>query len=174
MDIETTGFNGLISVIGLYKPKQGVVEYDCYVRGFNLNRDELKKALQGCMMLITYNGITFDIPRVKKEFPGIIPDDIPVIDLYRFARRLGMNTNLQVLENTYRIERLDDSIKKMKIATRLWRRFEIYRDGEALKSLIAYNRQDTVNLYPLAESLYDEVYRQVCCRQSMQRIAVEG
>ena len=50
--------------------------------------------------------------------------------------------------------------------------YERYRDNEGLRNLIAYNRQDTVNLYPLAESLYYEVYRQICCRQTMEKIAI--
>ena len=153
LDIETTGYNGPIAVIGLYKPKDGVMECESFVKGKNLDRETLRKAFDGCKMLITYNGLYFDVPKVKQEFPGIIREGTPVIDLYRFAKNLELDTNLKVLENTLGIERLEDYQKKRGIATKLWRKYSQYNDALALNMLLEYNRQDTINLYPIAEEL---------------------
>ncbi|MFH1787321.1 MAG: ribonuclease H-like domain-containing protein [archaeon] len=113
----------------------------------------LSNALKNCPLLITYNGIKHDIPKINSEFQNIIPKNIPVIDIYRFSRRLGFNTNLKVLENTFNISRLKESSKKRRIATKLWREYLDKDDLQALEELLEYNKQDTINLYFLAEKL---------------------
>ncbi len=152
LDIEVTRFNGPISVMGLYQPKEGVIECQQLVKGRELNRENVVQAFSNCSLLITFNGRKFDLPRIKREFPGVIPP-IPTLDLYLFARRLGMKTNLKVLENTFGIDRLDPRTKRRGIAVKLWKRYITYGDQNALNLLLEYNKQDTVNLYPLAEEL---------------------
>ena len=154
LDIEVSRYNGPISVLGLYQPKDGLIECQQFVKGKDLTRENLVQAFTGCTMLITFNGRKFDVPRIKREFPGVIPN-IPIIDLYLFARRLGMKTNLKVLENTFGIDRLDPRTKRRGIAVRLWKRYITYGDEKALALLLEYNKQDTVNLYPLAEELME-------------------
>lgn len=151
IDIETTRFNGPISVLGLYRPRDGVIEYEAFVKGQNLSGRNLKTAFANCKLLITFNGLRFDIPHIRKWFPGALPN-LPVIDLYLFARRLGLNASLKVIESTLGIDRLEMQ-GQQKIAVRLWQRFERYQDHNALRRLLEYNRQDTINLYPLAEEL---------------------
>ena len=167
LDIETTGYNGEISIIGLYKPKDGPIECESLIKGENLNYENLKRMLVNCRMLITYNGISFDIPKVKKEFPGTIPDGIPVIDLYRFARKLGLNTNLKILENMLAVERIYAFSKKRRIAVKLWKRYVAYNDTQALSMLLEYNKQDTINLYPIAEQLVDMVYEKLGIKETL-------
>ena len=159
LDIETTDWGGPVAVVGLYRPKEGPVEYESYVKGQNLDARNLKAAFDGCKLLITYNGLAFDVPKIQEEFPGVIPADIPVLDLYLFARRLGWNTSLRVLEDTFHISRLTERSKEKGNAVRLWRRYEDRKDAGALQDLLEYNRQDTVNLHPLAEHLTRQVYR---------------
>ena len=154
LDIETTGWNQPISVIGLYRPKEGIPEVTQLIRGENLTRENLLGALHACQLLITYNGIKFDLKRIRQDFPGTIPYEIPVLDLYRYAKRCGLNTNLKTMENTFGIDRMDPFSKRRGIAVSLWRRYE-NGDQEALKKLLEYNRQDTINLYPLAELLLE-------------------
>lgn len=85
LDIETVSFNGPISVVGIYRPRDGVMESDAFVRGRNLSADVLKAAFADCKMFITFNGRQFDVPHIRKLFPGAIPETMPVIDLYLFA-----------------------------------------------------------------------------------------
>ena len=152
LDIETTGWNKPISVIGLYRPKEGIPEVLQLIRGQSLTRENLTWALNGCKLLITYNGIKFDLKRIRQDFPGILPYNIPVLDLYRFSKRCGIKTDLKSLENTFRIDRMEEFSKRKGIAVDLWRRYQ-NGDQEALRKLLEYNRQDTINLYPLAEEL---------------------
>jgi uncharacterized protein len=153
VDIETTHFNGPISVMGVFKPEEGPVESLSFVRGRDLSLENLRQVFAGVRLLITFNGVSFDIPRIRQEFPGVLPDSIPVLDLYRLAWRLGLNTNLKVLENTFGISRLEEEQSQRFNAVRLWKRYAALKDEEALRKLVAYNRQDTINLYPLANYL---------------------
>ena len=153
VDIETTHFNGPISVMGVFKPEDGPVESLSFVRGRDLTQENLRTVFSDVRLLITFNGVSFDIPRIRREFPGALPESIPVLDLYRLAWRLGFNTNLKVLENTFGISRLEEEQSQRFSAVRLWKRYAAFRDEEALQKLIAYNRQDTINLYPLANYL---------------------
>jgi uncharacterized protein len=153
LDIETIGFNRAICMVGLYKPQDGLIDCDVFIRGKNLNKEILKESFQGCKMIITYNGISFDIPRIKKEFPGVIPEDVQMLDLYLLAKQLNYNTNLKLLESCMGIDRLHEESKQRGIAIKLWRKYANGGNQEALKKLIEYNKQDTINLYPLAEKL---------------------
>jgi uncharacterized protein len=156
VDIETEGFNKPISVIGFYKPQDGIAEVNQFVRGQNLDSESIRNFLIGCRLLITFNGRKFDIPRIESEFPGSVPK-VPIIDLYLFARELNLNTNLKVLEKTFMIDRTDQKTERRRIAVKLWWRYKTYNDQKALATLLEYNKQDTINLYPLAEKLISMV-----------------
>jgi len=145
--------NKPISVIGLFTPKDGPVEHDVFIRGRNLTWENLAKAFKDCHLIITYNGLAHDIPKIRSEFPSLLPDDFPILDLYRIAKRLGYDTNLKSLEFNFGIKRLYDYTERRHIAVRLWKKYEEKKDEQALNMLIEYNKQDTVNLYLLAEQL---------------------
>lgn len=154
LDVECTGSNGPLSVIGLYRPKEGEIDCISLVKGKNLNSEELKKAFEGCKLLITYNGLSFYIKKIDYEFPGVLPK-VPVLDLYLFAKKLNLDTNLKVLETTLGIDRLYEFTKKRDIAVKLWQKYIKNHREETLNQLIEYNKQDAINLYPLAEKLVE-------------------
>ncbi len=162
LDIETTGWNQSISVIGLYRPASGVPEILQLVRGKDLTKENVQAAFSGAQLLITYNGFALDIKRINEEFPGCIPKGIIVFDLFYVAQRLGIHTDLKVLENTFGIERLDEFSKRKYIAVKLWKQYQRRNDLTALSKLLEYNRQDTINLYPLAEELCGLVRKAGC------------
>ena len=152
VDIERTSFNGPIAVVGLYEPKDGIVECRQFIRGKDLNAENLRKTLSRYKLLVTYNGLYYDIPVIEHEFPGTFAHDRKVLDLYLLSRKLQVTASLKTWENTLGIERPNGQIRKG-TAIKLWQRFERYNDRKALQLLLEYNRQDTVNLYPLAERL---------------------
>jgi len=39
----------------------------------------------------------------------------------------------------------------------MWKAYERYNDLSALKKLIEYNREDTINLYPILEELIKKI-----------------
>lgn len=151
IDIEMEGKEGMITVVGIYRPVEGRIECTTLIRGESLTKAGLKTAFDGCRMLITFNGTSSDLKKIAQQFPGVLPK-VPHLDLYLLARKLKLDTNLKVLERTLGIERPEQVDKKIS-PVRLWRRFEKYEDRKALQQLVDYNRQDTINLYPLAEKL---------------------
>lgn len=161
LDIETDGIHGPITVVGLYQPKDGPIEHSFLVNGRDLTIENLKRALIGCRMLITFNGIRSDIPKLRSSYPSVLPDNIAIIDLYYWSLKLGIGTSLKVLEGMFDIFRIDEYTKRRHIATKLWRRWRDKGDRWALAKLIEYNRQDTINLYPLATSLSEYSRRSI-------------
>ena len=155
LDIETTGMNKPISLVGLYRPKEGAIEHEVLIKGKNLTTANLQKVFMNCKMIITYNGRTFDVPRINKEFPGAIPRNIPHFDVYHISKAAGFNTNLKALEQMLGIERLRPETQKRGIAVKLWRKYKRYNHLKALETLIEYNKQDAVNLYPISEKLVE-------------------
>ena len=154
IDIEVTSIKGPISVIGIYQPREGLVTCDSLVKGKDLTAENLRDSFRGCKLLITFNGNSFDIPRIKREFPGVIPD-VPKLDLYLVAKKLNLNAGLKLLEGQFNIFRSDLVADKTRIAVKLWKKYMRTRDERALNMLIEYNKQDAVNLHPLAEHLIE-------------------
>ncbi|HXX53141.1 MAG TPA: ribonuclease H-like domain-containing protein [Thermodesulfovibrionales bacterium] len=153
LDIETNGYQpgsgGYVTVVGLYDG----YEWRALVAGENLTVENLNKELSGYKCLVTYYGASFDIPFLLRAFPGA-RFDIPHFDLCYAAKRLGFSGGLKKLETSLGIER-DDEVKGMGgyDAVRLW---ELARRGsdEARRLLLIYNREDTVNLFRIADILY--------------------
>ena len=54
------------------------------------------------------------------------------------------------------IERPGEALIRKGSAIQLWQRYEQLHDQWALDMLLAYNRQDTINLYPLAEAMMSD------------------
>ncbi len=159
LDIETSRFNGPISILGLYQPSEGEMDCTQLIKGKNLTHEDIANAMSACKLIITYNGIKFDLPMIKKEFPGAIPK-VPIIDLFLFAEKLKVRTNLKVLENTFDIVRPEPLSTKRGKAIKRWRRYIKYGDQQALQNLLEYNKQDTINLYLLAEKLVSMAIQQ--------------
>ncbi len=153
LDIETNGFmpgqGGYPTVVGLYDGR----DYRTFIRGQNLTAEELSKELSGYRLIVTFYGSVFDIPYLCKTFRGL-SFSLPHFDLCFALKRLGINGGLKRIEEHFGIKR-DDSVRGMDgyDAVRLW--YE-YRRGsnEALELLLRYNQEDTVNLYHLAERIY--------------------
>ncbi|MGD0884739.1 MAG: ribonuclease H-like domain-containing protein [Thermodesulfovibrionales bacterium] len=156
LDIETNGFQpgsgGYVTVVGLYNG----YEWRSLVAGENLTVENLNKELSGYRCLITYYGVSFDIPFLLRSFPGA-RFDIPHFDLCFAARKLGFTGGLKKLEAVLGIER-DEDVRGMDgyDAVKLW---EHSRRGseEARRLLLLYNREDTVNLFRIADILYQQL-----------------
>lgn len=148
LDIETTGSgpHSHPTVIGLYDFAEG--EYHAYVRGENLH--EFEEALDRYKVLVTFFGTGFDIPVLKNWDPRLRFDQIHV-DLCPLLRRLGHRGGLKRVEKQLGIARPDevDGMSGLD-AVRLWWQWK-RGDQEALGRLIAYNREDVVNMVRLLQ-----------------------
>ncbi len=156
LDIETNGLmpwsGGIVTVIGIYNG----FDYVCFVHGETLTAEAVMKELERYDYLVTFYGTGFDIPYLLKALPGL-RFDIPHFDVCFGARSLGFHGGLKKLEAQLGISR-DENVRHMDgyDAVKLWEYFR-KGSGEALDQLILYNKEDTVNLYALAEMIYRQM-----------------
>lgn len=152
VDIETDGGFGpeAITVIGCY---DGVT-----ARTFVAERDleAAREFIEGFPLVVTYNGATFDMPLIRARFPYNLFNHVHV-DLRFPLHRLGLRGGLKIIEQMVGIERgpLAQGLDGWD-AVRLWREWQ---EGSArsLEVLLAYNREDIVNLAPLMRLAYDRL-----------------
>lgn len=153
LDIETNSLSptsgGYVTVVGMYDGQA----YKCFIRGENLTADALNEELSKYKYLITFYGSVFDIPFLRVYFRRL-RFGIPHFDLCFGARRLGLRGGLKKLEQHFEIQRQDE-VKGMDgyDAVLLWQEAE-KGNSRALDLLILYNKEDTVNLFGMAESIY--------------------
>ncbi len=156
LDIETTGLSterNDITMVGIYNGR----EYTSFIKGINLEEEALKRELEKYSLFITFYGSGFDIPFLKAKFPSL-SFEMPHMDLCFASRRIGLKGGLKRIEEVLGLER-EDEVKGMSgfDAVRLWKRWEVYGEREALETLVDYNRTDVVNLKPLAEHVYSKL-----------------
>ncbi len=145
LDIETDGRTGgeAITTVGLYDG----TTFRCLVRGEDLH--EFPDVISHYGVIVTFFGAGFDIPLLQRKFPHAPLDQIH-IDLCPLMRDLGYRGGLKKIEEDLGIERSPETKGLSgRDAIWLWRDHERGRSG-ALERLVAYNREDVVNLETLA------------------------
>lgn len=155
LDIETDGGMGpeAISCVGLYDGKA----FRCLVAGEDLGL--FPDIISHYSMIVTFFGGGFDLPILKRAFANFHMDHIH-IDLCPTLKRLGFRGGLKKIERQVGIVRSAETDGLTgRDAVRLWRMHQ-YGDRHALDRLIAYNREDVVNMERLAEIAYDRLARQ--------------
>jgi uncharacterized protein YprB with RNaseH-like and TPR domain len=150
LDIETTGLGAgsVITTIAVYDGQA----IRTYVRDQNLH--EFPADIRGYQLLVTYNGRTFDVPFLEREFAGLRLRQ-PHVDLRYLLASLGYRGGLKGCEQKLGIgrpEALQDVDGFM--AVRLWWAHE-RGDPRALPALLRYNIEDTLNLRWLMETAYN-------------------
>ncbi len=107
-------------------------------------------------LLVTFFGTGFDLPCIRRTFPGLKLNGLH-IDLCPLFRRLSLTGGLKSIENQLGISR---SAKTTGLdgwdAVRLWREWEL-GSKESLQVLLEYNREDIVNLATLLDYGYREM-----------------
>ena len=153
LDIETSGYDQWINditIIGLFDG----AEVRTFVNGKNL--EEFETAIADYDLVITFNGACFDLPFIKRCFPGI---SLPKghIDLRFVLKKMGLGGGLKKIEKDMGIIRSDEieGVDGFE-AVRLWQRYQ-WGDEKALETLISYNNADIMNLEPLMEMAYEKM-----------------
>ena len=153
LDIETdgNGKNQQITMIGLYDGDT----YRCLIQGDNL--ENFRDIISHYSMIVTFFGGSFDVPVLEQEFRGVRFDQIH-IDLCPTLAQVGVRGGLKKIEKQLGIERSPETEGLTgRDAVFLWRKYQQRRDEAALDRLIAYNKEDCVNLEKLAEFAYDKL-----------------
>jgi hypothetical protein len=153
LDIETTGlFPGCaeVTVVGVFDGK----DYEALVAGKNLTLINLRRAMEGCKLLVTYYGRNFDVPFLQVTYPAL-DFRMPHFDLCFTGRRLGLKGGLKAVEKSLGIERPEE-IEHVDgfEAVQLWYQY-MSGNKKALDRLITYNQADTKNLARIAPVVYE-------------------
>lgn len=151
LDIETDGFSDKVTSVAVF----GAEGPRAFVRGIDLERFPEEVARYG--MVVTFNGASFDLPILRRAFPGIELPPVHV-DLRVLFRRLGERGGLKAIEQRLGLERPGavEGVDGFE-AVRLWRRWESRRDRGALLRLVEYNVYDTIQLRPLLDIGYNRM-----------------
>jgi uncharacterized protein YprB with RNaseH-like and TPR domain len=148
LDVETDG-DALTAI--------GVLDRDgprVFLAGRDLDR--FPDAARAWKLLVTYNGLAFDVPALRRAFPGWRPPRAHV-DLCHLWRRLGHAGGLKLLEAETGVGRPPHlAALRGHDAVRLWRAHE-RGDREALRLLVDYNLHDAVNLRTLMDLGYNRM-----------------
>ncbi len=151
VDIETDGGKGgqSITMIGLYDGQ----EFECFIRKQSL--ESFRDRISHFSMIITFFGASFDLPIILKAFPRLVLDQVHV-DLCPTLKSVGVGGGLKKIEKFFGIDRGGDTDGLNGYdAILLWRKWEMTRNQGALDRLVAYNREDVVNMERLAEIAYE-------------------
>jgi uncharacterized protein YprB with RNaseH-like and TPR domain len=153
LDIETTGYYGDITVIGMY----GCKEVMTLVKDRSLDKHNLKGIMSRYKMLVTFNGLSFDIPVINRYFNGVVPD-VPHLDLRFPLAKLGFTGGLKAIEERLNVKRSEATRGLSGLdAVRLWNEYKKTGDDSALNLLVEYNTEDIINLRPLADFVFSEM-----------------
>jgi uncharacterized protein len=157
LDIETDGGVSLdcITTIGMYDGH----EFKVFIKGKDL--ESFPEAIAPYGMVVTFFGTGFDVPVLQKRFPKVRLDQIHV-DLCPAMRQLGYRGGLKRIERQLGIRRSPQTVGLTGFdAVMLWRRYANFGDKRALERLVAYNREDVVNLERVADFAYQNLRQQV-------------
>jgi uncharacterized protein YprB with RNaseH-like and TPR domain len=152
LDIETDGgmYADSITTVGLYDGS----DFTCLVKDDTLG--SFPDVISRYGMIVTFFGTGFDVPMLKKAFPSVPFDQIH-LDLCPTLKQLGIRGGLKRIEKQMGIARGDDTEGlDGRDAIYLWRYYQ-RGDDKALETLIAYNKEDVVNLETLAEIAYNRL-----------------
>lgn len=155
LDIETTGLSlrSPVTVVGIHDGRRT----HSLVRGRDLTGPNLEAVMSSVDLMVTFNGKSFDLPVLRSQYPGWIPD-IPHVDLRHLMARLGHTGGLKKIERSFSIER-DRRVEMMTgaEAVYLWRLWERQGKSNALDLLLEYNKADCENLRTLSRYAYEQM-----------------
>ena len=154
LDIETTGlsaFSGAITVVGIYLCDNRDARFIQLV-GRDITRYSLLETLEGVDTIYTYNGRRFDLPFINVQLGINLEELFNHRDLMYDCWRYNLRGGFKAVERQLGIPRELVEVDG-RMAVRLWWRYVDSFDLEALDTLLAYNREDVVNLKELKERL---------------------
>ncbi|MCX6651490.1 MAG: ribonuclease H-like domain-containing protein [Methanomassiliicoccales archaeon] len=152
LDIETDGLGpgAVITMVSVHRQGHTVT----LTRSQDLSSENLRRSLEGSKMLVTFNGSSFDLPMIEREFPFTVPK-VPHYDLRHACPKVGLHGGLKQVELLLGYRRPQEvAYVTGEEAVYLWHLWERKGSENALKLLRRYNQEDTRNLELLADEVY--------------------
>ncbi|HLC81932.1 MAG TPA: ribonuclease H-like domain-containing protein [Candidatus Nanoarchaeia archaeon] len=146
LDLEIDA-NGTVILLGI----SDYYHTNFFVKGFNLERHLIEKELSKYRAIITFNGSSFDLPKLRRMG---IKLKLVHIDLKPLCVNLGLVGGLKEIEKTLNLKRPTNLYGN---PVDLWRSFHASGDKEYLDLLIEYNREDVENLKLVMEHVYKKM-----------------
>lgn len=143
IDIETSS-DMEITVVGIYLSNRRFLQFV----GSGIRRDAIIKSLKGVKRIFTYNGDRFDMPMIKKALDIDLSNGFENYDLMHDCHRENLYGGLKGAETGLGIRRRTKGMDGYK-ALKLWNEYKECGDKRALKTLLRYNKEDTVNLHKI-------------------------
>lgn len=152
LDIETEGLDPVRDAITCVGLSDGTTA-QAFVRGENLV--DFPDAIREYELIVTYNGLCFDVPVLQRAFPIVDFGRFHHIDLRYPLHRLGVKGGLKGAERQLGIARSEE-IEGADgfLAVLLWQQHRRGRRG-ALDTLLRYCLEDVVHLKPLLAHVYN-------------------
>ncbi len=123
-----------------------------FIQGFNLEKEIIEKEINRHKLIITFNGSSFDLPKLKKQLK--INFSLPHIDLKPLCLRLGLQGGLKEIEKKLNLRR-PQHLRGNPVD--LWKAFHASGDQEWLNLLLEYNREDIENLKWIMDYCYQKL-----------------
>lgn len=158
LDIETTGLGEEhdVTLIGVYDGRR----VRTYVKDEDLGA--FPEEVERFGLLVTFYGAGFDLPFLRRRFPGLPLDQLHV-DLCWALRRLHLTGGLKQIERRLGMARSPETEHLDGWdAVRLWHEWEA-GSREALLLLKRYNAEDIVHLERLMRYAYRHLRARTCC-----------
>ncbi len=147
LDIETTGLSRYdcdLTVIGIALEngrKCRIVQ----LLEDSLSKRKILKALNGVDEIYTYNGSRFDLPFIEAKLGINLKDHFTHTDLMYDCWRHNLKGGLKVVEQLLGINRKLKGVDGY-MAVQLWYDYLNNNNEESLRTLLAYNEEDVLNL----------------------------
>tara|TARA_Y100000034_G_scaffold131953_1_gene193793 strand:+ start:255 stop:1004 length:750 start_codon:yes stop_codon:yes gene_type:complete len=147
LDIEINA-QGKIVIVGI----SDYYNTNFFVKGYNLEKSLIEKELSKYRMIITFNGSSFDLPKLRKELK--IDLNFPHIDLKPLCINLGLKGGLKEVEKVLDLKRPKHLYGN---PIDLWKAFHASGDREYLNLLLEYNKEDCENLKVIIDFIQKEL-----------------
>ena len=151
LDVEVDS-HGKIILLGIADNYQTKT----FIQNVNLEKNIIQKEINQYKLIITFNGSSFDLPKLKKQLN--IDLSVPHIDLKPLCINLGLKGGLKEVEKLLKLNR-PPNLRGSPIG--LWKSFHASGDRDWLDLLIAYNKEDIENLQAIATYCYQELSKKI-------------
>jgi uncharacterized protein YprB with RNaseH-like and TPR domain len=154
LDIETTGLSHYysdITVIGVALEKNRKCKVVQLINN-NIYEANLLKVLTGVDEIYSYNGSRFDLPYIKTKLGIDLNDFFKHTDLMYDCWRQNLKGGLKVVERLLGVDRQLNDVDGY-MAVQLWWDYVNNLNEDPLHTLLAYNKEDVVNLRVLRRKL---------------------